>query len=463
MARESQGLQIALIIFVMLTVVLAVTTFLYHSRYTEALKAAKDSEERANQEHSKAATKETECGDLKRVIGMADKTAADIQEQYAKDMKSFGANFPEDARFYSPLLARLWEAADDKSNDVKKLGAKLQELEGKFAVREAAKDDEMVQIRGAFKKLKEEYDAAVNGFKKDDANRLAAETEALANLLKSQKTATAKIGDVEAKANEERKINTNLVQINKQLGERIDKLTPRSMDRPCGKVDYVNQRAHTVWINRGRADGLPMQITFGVFSGDAADLGKAVKKGSIEVTRILGDNSAEARIIEDKDNDPIVPGDLIFTQLWSPGEKLHFALAGSMDLEGDGQNAVSAVCNLINMNGGMVDCWMDEKGKRIGDPSPHTNYLVIGDEPKGQGDAVRVFGDIVTAAERAGARKIKLVDLKQMMGYKKQVSVERFTPAVGGPRPGAPAAKPAAKPRRATPKEKEPAEEAATE
>ena len=40
MARESQGLQVLLIVFVMLTVVLGVTTYLYSKKADEATKAA---------------------------------------------------------------------------------------------------------------------------------------------------------------------------------------------------------------------------------------------------------------------------------------------------------------------------------------------------------------------------------------------------------------------------------------
>jgi hypothetical protein len=81
----------------------------------------------------------------------------------------------------------------------------------------------------------------------------------------------------------------------------------------------VDQRSRTVWINLGRADGLDRQTAFGVYSGDADEMGKAKKKATIEVTKITGDHSAEARITEDKAADPITPGDKVFTPLWSPG------------------------------------------------------------------------------------------------------------------------------------------------
>ena len=109
MARESQGLQIALIIFVMLTIVLIVTTFLYHSRYTDALKQAKDNEQLAAQERRKTGEKEIENADLRRIIGLAEKSGVEIREQFDKDMKAYGSNFPDEARFYSPILKRLWD------------------------------------------------------------------------------------------------------------------------------------------------------------------------------------------------------------------------------------------------------------------------------------------------------------------------------------------------------------------
>ena len=48
MARENQGLQIALIIFVMLTVVMSVMTFVYFRKFTEAEDKQKTSDEKAD-------------------------------------------------------------------------------------------------------------------------------------------------------------------------------------------------------------------------------------------------------------------------------------------------------------------------------------------------------------------------------------------------------------------------------
>ena len=35
-----------------------------------------------------------------------------------------------------------------------------------------------------------------------------------------------------------------------------------------------------------------------------------------------------------------------------------------MDLDGDGKSDLQTVKNLITMNGGVVDCYVDDKGKQ---------------------------------------------------------------------------------------------------
>ena len=87
-------------------------------------------------------------------------------------------------------------------------------------------------------------------------------------------------------------------------------LEPGSFDVADGRVSWVNQNG-TVWINLGAADSLRRQMTFTVYDADQHDAAKAEKKGSLEVTRILGDHMAEARITEDDPKNPIITGDQV--------------------------------------------------------------------------------------------------------------------------------------------------------
>ena len=188
-----------------------------------------------------------------------------------------------------------------------------------------------------------------------------------------------------------------------------------------------------MWIDLGSADGLDRQVTFSVYSGDATNLAKAAKKASIEVTRVTGEHMAMARVLEEeKVTDPIVSGDKIFTPLWSPGEQKHFALVGSLDLDGNGKDDHEAIKNLITLHHGVVDCDVNEKGKRSGDISVNTNYLVCGERPtdKGQPELLAAYIHITTEAERLGVRMISLADLKEQMGYRNPAPVNRFGPAL---------------------------------
>ena len=90
---------------------------------------------------------------------------------------------------------------------------------------------------------------------------------------------------------------------------------------PTAKSAGSIRRNGIVWINVGRADGLQPLMTFSVYPDDISDLSKGAVKGSVEVTKILGDHMAEARITDDTITDPFMPGDKIDTSLWSPGEQ----------------------------------------------------------------------------------------------------------------------------------------------
>ncbi len=93
--------------------------------------------------------------------------------------------------------------------------------------------------------------------------------------------------------------------------ESIYKLSDRTGPSPRsaaihGEITWVNQGSRVVWINRGSNDNLPRSMQFKVFSDDTAEMTKGAKKATIEVTKIDGDHSAEARILNEKTDDPII-------------------------------------------------------------------------------------------------------------------------------------------------------------
>ncbi|MFC1596659.1 hypothetical protein ACFL5Q_01800 [Planctomycetota bacterium] len=195
-----------------------------------------------------------------------------------------------------------------------------------------------------------------------------------------------------------------------------------------GKIRWVNQRTRTVWIDLGRADALQRLTSFSVFPADTNDVTKGGKKASIEVTQVLGDHLAECTITEDQYGDPIMPGDVIHTPVWAPGEREHFALSGGMDIDGDGKSDLARVRNIITMNGGVVDCYVSDEGELAGDFTNSTRYLVMGDSPdETSSEAVlTAHREIIDRADGLGVMPITLKALLDKMGWKNQAPVVRF-------------------------------------
>ena len=74
-------------------------------------------------------------------------------------------------------------------------------------------------------------------------------------------------------------------------------------------------------IDLGYADALHAMVPFDVYAAGAARLAPDGRKGRIEVTRVLETHLAEARMVSQKETDPLIPGDKIRSTTWLPGQK----------------------------------------------------------------------------------------------------------------------------------------------
>jgi len=146
MARENQGLQIALIVFVMLTIILGVTTFIFFRQYEEADAKAKAHQKEATDNLNGMRLRVAEIEDLKAKMGFApneEKTTLDAE--FAKDMATYAANFPAETQVYRQVLARLHEVIKEKNDKLAELQAEVQDLKNRYQVREASKDPQIQQ------------------------------------------------------------------------------------------------------------------------------------------------------------------------------------------------------------------------------------------------------------------------------------------------------------------------------
>lgn len=428
MARENQGLQIALIVFVILTILFGVTAFLFHSSSTKAEAKAKSNGEAAQKAENGLREMTKDVEELKKLMGFAETDNMDrIRELSTGDMTKYASTYPEETRNYRGTLERMFESLREKNQlldteleTVKKLKADNEARDGVVQKRidtfaanaqqaEKDKQDELSKFNADRERMK------------SDADKLAEDLQA---SRKDKDTAVAsqqvKIDDFDKKLKEKKS------QLDVAVGtiREITNKDPKSFD---GEIRWINQAAKTVWVNLGRADSLLSQTTFSIYPADAGDVSENSVKGSIEITQILGNHLAEGRILDDNLTDPIMPGDKINSPVWNPSEKLRFAIAGVIDMDGDGRDDTKKLYSIIEMNGGAVDAKLDEKGKRQGDMGINTRYLILGAEPEGKtADMLEDYGKMQGRAKELGVELISLDKLLNLMGWKKETNVLQY-------------------------------------
>jgi hypothetical protein len=434
MARESQGLQIALIIFVMLAVVLGVTTFLCFRKYDEESIKAKSSDNNLVEEQKKCAGLEAERNELKRIIGAAQNaTLDDVKKQSEDDM----TDFPAESRFYSPVVKQLLASRVADAATLKKEQLLRAKAEADLAVREARGKDQYDGMQTTYDTANKRRDADIVLVKTDRDRIVAEQAENLKVLEKIRKDKDNEVARMVSRRDDLQKQVDKLAQLNADQVKVIRSTRPKehASDSFNGEITTVSQHTKTVWINLGAADALERQVTFGVYPGDATKIDKSAMKGTIEIVSVDGQHMARARVVDDKGSNPIMKGDKIYNVAWSP-EPRHFALTGFLDLDNDGKSDLKTVINLIQANGGVVDAYMDEKGKQIGEMTINTRFLVVGKAPNVQAEKpdVRAKGDpnvdtfstMQADAEKYGATKMTLAELKEKVGYRSQGTAQRL-------------------------------------
>jgi len=102
-ARENQGLQIALIIFVILTIILTVTTYLFFSSYQKEVAAKTSAEDARKKAETATAAAVGEFETIKTsIVGakQTDKLDPDIKKLIEKDVAAFGKGVSGDNQNY---------------------------------------------------------------------------------------------------------------------------------------------------------------------------------------------------------------------------------------------------------------------------------------------------------------------------------------------------------------------------
>jgi hypothetical protein len=421
-ARQDQTLQIFLIISIFFSLVCAVLGFLAWRAYSEEAQryVALENDNRSKQTSIGNLTAENEG--FREMIGFgANDNAADIKTAFDEEMKTRGAGVADEgSRNYRKVSETLYADVQRLAASEASLKEQVKDLNNRLSAVQTEANNQISQFEQQRQEAEANLASERNTFTEDRKKLESVQKDLMATV---EKQSTEHEAELAKNAADKAELDKKIAELERAvtLFSEQRKDEPGSFEVADGRISWVNQNG-TVWINLGALDSLRRQVTFSVYDADEHDAEKAEKKGSIEVTRILGEHMAEARITEDDSTNPILTGDRIYSQVWQPGKKLHFALTGLIDVDGDTRSDMQLARELIELNGGVVDAYVTDDGSIEGTIEATTRYLVLGDLPTSvtQAKAQESWTTMNQTADSLGVETITLSQFLSQMGYKPQ-------------------------------------------
>jgi len=446
--------QITAIVAILLVVVLIIPLVMMGRDRQTLLDQATEAKKLQSESAQKAATLEGENRTLKTLaVGKPDTSLDEVQKQYGAIMETALPGEDESTRTYhNALTVKMGELVRERNEHSKT-------------------SLERSQLESDFNDAKRSYEAVVAGAKADLDRAERARTVAQRQLITTKEEYDQKLKEGQdrqnaslaraERANFEQGERLRQVEIasedirttNTYLSELLQDVRNPNVEYPAGKIISVDQQAGLAIINLGWADGLLVRTMFSVYHSSVIgltfrttpvgrepiycdvckrEIARDASKASIEVVQILGPHRAQVRILDDILTDPIMTGDIIYSPIWKPGQNLRFALTAGMNLPGAVAGA-EAVRRLIESNGGVVDCWIEEI---VGDGEDHlkgslsdlTNYVVVNESAARNLDpeVAKIQEELLESARNRAIKKISLGDLLNQMGWKNVTPVHVF-------------------------------------
>ena len=450
------GWQVTAIIAIILVVILLVPVIWLGRDY----QTMSEQSRQARAEHTAiaqtAATLEREVSALKEIIGMASTTSLnEVRRQHDVIMERALPRENPSAQTYHHAVATLINSLERERDAHRRTSEDRAQLISDYNNTQRRHQLAIDQVRNEVRRVEDLRDTERRQF-----DRLKAELDrGLQEAISQQNTTLAQSERQRHQLNEQVRLLTNdnldIRDANISLAALLEDVRNPSVEHPAGLVLSIDQRAGTAIINVGIADDLWVRTMFGVypagisnlsFRGASAgandvfcsvcqrDIARDSAKASVEVTQLLGPHRAEVRILEDILTDPIMPGDVIYSPIWKPGQRIRFALTAGMLLPGTTiESGTEAIKHLIEMNGGVVDCWINEHAQEGEDPlngelSDLTNFIIVNERLSRELDTevLREQRNLIESARNRAIKIISLEDLLSRMGWRNVTPIHVF-------------------------------------
>ena len=360
-----------------------------------------------------------DAGDKSKVDAIAT-SLSEVKKIYDTDMKSNSS--AGDAEALEPTYKNL----------IGNLNSVLGKMHNTLIVKTNENETNRIESDSKIQQAKAENDALAKTLQetKTRAEEFRAKTQVEIAAFKDKMGATqeqaAKLSDSfeqfrDVSTEQKNKLVIEKTEISQQaanLKARLNEFEREVFNIPDGRITKVNSNLGSVVIDIGKANGLKVNRSFSVFDMSENNFEKGKHKASIEVTYLVGDNTAEARITNENPLDPILPGDQILSPVWDPGHAVPIALAGSFDLDGDGISDREKLVQMIKANGGNVVVSHDDQGNINGTIDPSVRYLVLGDAPvEGVGKNPEIVEAMKVLEEQAESNTVQVIDQRKLLAW----------------------------------------------
>jgi len=419
--NESQGLKIAIAIFATLTVVLSVSTYMLYSSYSQTYQKMEEANKKASQANTAASSALTQYTELKDLAGYSkfeDHEA--LKGALTKDKEAIKATVNAIDQEINQAVGQVQAAggADAKIAEVQQLGrtiiqsynelpdqnlaaslARVSELlknttrlaseisrdnitlRKDLATSNALASAKLAEESKALQKKEEELQAE-NSTHTQSRQSLMAQNDELNGKVNTQ---AASLTDVSRKLEDETKDKESQRKAFEQVVTKQKyqlALKETVLEAPDGYVRDVDFARNEVRVDLTRRQGARPQMQLSIFDKNAPGVPTEKPKGTIELISI-GETDSVARILpgSTKLENPIRPGDIVYSAAWSPNEPQRFALIGKMDLNRNGKDDRGDVKRLIEAAGGKVEYDLPPPGAGTGygELSPNVTWYVVDD------------------------------------------------------------------------------------
>jgi len=455
---SKQGLIIALVCFVLLSITLGVFTYYgYADQANLQANEKKAKDEKASMEKDRDWYK-YQALQLKAYTGTLPKeeqgalpvlrekgVSGEGKDAFAETVKSLDGAMSWDPKLGKPAT-NYKETVEKLNDDLAKARSALQASEDRNKKDRTEHEGALATNRAEVEELKKKLELAQKD-NLDNQQKMAKDQEEKLSIFDELSKKNAELNkknetDVDSRDRAIKGLKTQVKNLEKRQEKMAQQMTPPDLlkyDTPKGKIVRLDPKGQLAWVNIGSADNVkPHQnLTFSIFGSGSDSRERRERKGALEIVDVLSAHLSTAKITEvaDPNSSPLLPGDLLINPAWSPSNRIHVAIAGLIDLTGEGRDNIDEFKRNLEREGIVIDAYFDWKDMSIkGEGMTHqTDYLIRGEGPKLEyGNAVREgdtrmsrkmdigkkITEMETQANQLGATVVPLRRFVALTGYK---------------------------------------------